>query len=136
MGLLRFMIVKCGIVFAVVLLFTGVFHDHGIRDTWADSTDTRSFDLTIQDRKMSGDLSVIRVTQDDMVELRWTTDEVTTIHLHGYNIEKRITSETTTVMTFEAYATGRFPITSHGFGEHTHEHTKHKPLLYLEVHPK
>jgi hypothetical protein len=36
-------------------------------------------------------------------------------------------------MVIEAYATGRFPITSHGWGEGGHGHDA---LTYLEVYPR
>jgi hypothetical protein len=59
------------------------------------------------------------------------------IHLHGYDIEKVITPEAPTTFNFTTYATGRFPITAHGFGAHAHGGGHEEaPLLYLEVHPR
>ncbi len=103
------------------------------------ATDRRVFTLDIRERAIAGGTDVIRVTQGESAELRWTTDEVANIHLHGYDIELSLTPGTVTVMTVDARATGRFPITSHGFGGgpgqgHTEHH--HSPLLYLEVYPR
>jgi hypothetical protein len=50
--------------------------------------------------------------------------------LHGYDIEHRLTSKTTTTMSFMARATGRFPIEIHG-GD-----IRAGTLAYLEVHPR
>ncbi|MFQ5656016.1 MAG: hypothetical protein ACE5G5_00575 [Candidatus Methylomirabilales bacterium] len=95
------------------------------------------FTLRIHHRKVTGDQSVIRVTRGDMVTLRWTTDEAVTIHLHGYDLEQAVKPGSVTEFTFEAYATGRFPITAHGFGEHPHrKEQKESVLLYLEVLPR
>src|SRR5215831_16577790 len=103
----------------------------------------RIFHVEIKNRKVPKELNVVRVKQGDQVTLKWTTDETTTVHLHGYNIKKEIKPGEATLFTFKAHATGRFPITSHGFGEQAnnkdkqaHEaHRQEAPLLYLEVLP-
>ena len=67
--------------------------------------------------------------------LSWLTDEDVELHLHGYDIEKTVLKGKTATMKIEANLTGRFPITSHGFGKKKgHSHGK-GALLYLEVHP-
>jgi hypothetical protein len=77
----------------------------------------------------------LRVTQGDVVSLRWNTDEKVTLHLHGYDIELTVLPEKSVTMKFTAKATGRFPITSHGFsGAKGHSHGS-GALFYLEVHP-
>ena len=108
---------------------------------YAQAEAKRTFDLKIEHRKVVGGPNVIRVTQGEMVSLHWTTDENKTIHLHGYDIQKRVKPDTPVVFTFKAHATGRFPITAHGFGEHSDEekHSDEKEettLLYVEVHPR
>jgi hypothetical protein len=75
--------------------------------------------------------------------------------LHGYDIEKTITPDSTVSIQFEAHATGRFPVTVHGsdhvMADHDdsdhddhdsdHEHDKspgkheESTLFYLEVYP-
>ena len=121
---------------------------------------THSFELSIVDREVAHEEDTIRVTQGERVELRWTTDEATSIHLHGYDIEVSLKPNRPFTMAFDADASGRFPITSHGFEgrsesgpshEHDeHEHGEHehgdraqqpsdggeKTLLYFEVHPR
>jgi FtsP/CotA-like multicopper oxidase with cupredoxin domain len=74
---------------------------------------------------------VIRVQRGDVVTLRWTSDRALTLHLHGYDIERRVTPGTTATMSFTAPATGRFSIEVHG-GSAGREAT----LGYLEVHPR
>ncbi len=98
----------------------------------AQSATIRSFELALRDGKLAGSDKVIEVTIGDKVRLVWTTDAITTIHLHGYDIEKSLSPDAPTVMSFDAFATGRFPVTSHGDGTSHHE----EALLYLEVRPR
>ena len=116
---------------------------------------TRSFEVSIADRRVALAGDTIRVSQGERVEIRWTTDEAASIHLHGYDIEASLRPDRPFAMVFDADASGRFPITTHGFeggsgagpshehGEHDHgdqaaEQSEHgeKALLYLEVHPR
>lgn len=109
----------------------------------AGAGEPRVFDLKIESRAVASGNRVIRVTEGDRVELRWRTDESVELHLHGYDVKAHVEPGATAVMGIEAHATGRFPVTSHGFrakggeAEHAHGHGKgHKTLLYLEVHPR
>lgn len=96
------------------------------------SPDVR-IEVKIENRKVVGD-QVIRVTQGQIVEMVWTTDEETQVHIHGYEIHIPTSPGTPAEIKFEAHATGRFPVTSHGYGN---EYGKmHQMLLYFEVHPK
>ena len=98
------------------------------------AADSNRIEVTVEQRKVAGDSDVIRVTQGEDVELVWHTDESARLHLHGYDIEFAVTPDEPTVIRLKAHATGRFPVTSHGFGDgHGHGH---KPLLYLEVYPR
>jgi plastocyanin len=97
------------------------------------AADHRHFEITVIDRTVQLDPNVIRVTMGDRVTLSWTSDEAGSLHLHGYDIEFEVGPGRTETMTFLASATGRFPITSHGFGGE--EGHGHKALLYLEVYP-
>ena len=97
-----------------------------------DETEVQHFVLEIRDRHVLYDTKVIRVTQGQLVELLWTTDETVQLHLHGYDIEFKIKPGTPTSRQFEAHATGRFPITNHGFGDQQHGHDA---LMYFEVYP-
>lgn len=98
-----------------------------------EGDEIRRIDLVISERAVQLENNSVRVTRGDSVEMRWESDEAVKLHLHGYDIEFEITPGKPAVVRFEAHATGRFPITSHGFsGEHGHGH---EALLYLEVYP-
>lgn len=95
---------------------------------------TKIYNLKIEKREVIGNKRLI-VNQNDTVTLSWLTDEDVELHLHGYDIEKTVLKGKTATMKIEANLTGRFPITSHGFGKKKgHSHGK-GALLYLEVHP-
>ena len=85
----------------------------------------------IKKRKIVG-ARTIRVKQGDQVQLNWKTDEKAVLHLHGYDIETNVARGKPASMKFTAKATGRFPVTSHGFGD-GHGHSA---LIYIEVLPK
>ncbi len=95
----------------------------------------RMLPLRIVRRKIDGPATV-RVKVGDQVDLRWTTDEATTIHIHGYDLALALDPTTEGRMRFLANATGRFPISAHGFGAGG-DKTAHREvvLLYLEVLP-
>jgi Multicopper oxidase len=92
------------------------------------AAEPRRFDLRIENGRIAGDVKTVQVQRDDAVELRWTADGRTDVHLHGYNIEVIVNPGQTQVMAFRARATGRFSIEAHG--------ARHTVLLYLEVHPR
>ena len=100
----------------------------------AARADGAVIDVIIKERKVLGD-NVARVTQGDAVTLRWSTDEAVSVHLHGYDLKLSIAPGTPAEMNLEAFAAGRFPVTSHGFGDHGHD-DEEVVLLYLEVHPR
>jgi len=90
-------------------------------------------EIRIENRHVVGD-NVIRLVQDQRVEIIWITDEAAELHMHGYDIRVDISPDAPAEMSFMAHATGRFPVTSHGFGgEHGHGH---ETLAYIEIHPK
>lgn len=96
----------------------------------------RLVELEIKQRSISNTLTSVRVKKGEKIRLHWTTDETVVLHLHGYDIEISVSPGTATEMTFEASATGRFPITSHGFGApDSHNHDDEHTLTYLEVYP-
>lgn len=76
----------------------------------------------------------IRVTQGDVVTLQWTADKPSIVHLHGYDIEKRVVPGTVTELTFTARATGRFQVHLHGGAEGAHGHED--ALVTIEVYPR
>lgn len=95
------------------------------------SAEPRAADLPIRGGVLPVEQRVIRVLQGDAVTLRWTSDRALTVHLHGYDIEQRITPGTTATMSFTARATGRFSIEIHASEGH-----RASTLAYLEVHPR
>jgi len=95
------------------------------------AAEPRVIELAIRGGALPPEQRVIRVQQGDAVTLRWTSDRALTLHLHGYDIERRVTPGTAATMAFTARATGRFSIEVHG-GPGGHGAT----LGYLEVHPR
>jgi hypothetical protein len=96
-----------------------------------------TFDLKIHNGQIPDSMRLVRVHEGDVVRLRCTADQPVVLHLHGYDIEKRITPKAVTELRFTAYATGRFPIHIHQqagrSGNQTHED---EPLVEVEVYPR
>jgi hypothetical protein len=74
-----------------------------------------------------------RLTEGDFVELHWMTDEQVELHVHGYDLKLTVVPGKLGVLAFQAFASGRFPVTSHGWGKGGHGH---EALIYLEVYPR
>jgi hypothetical protein len=96
-----------------------------------------TFDIKIERCRVPDTMRLIRVAEGDVVKLRWTSDQPFVLHLHGYDIEKRVAPGAVTEFAFTAYATGRFPIHIHeqgaSAGGHAHEDL---PLATIEVYPR
>jgi FtsP/CotA-like multicopper oxidase with cupredoxin domain len=96
-----------------------------------------TFDLKIERGQVPQNMRVIRVSQGDVVKLRWSTDQPVTLHLHGYDIEQTLERGAVAEMTFTARATGRFPVHVHDgsvrTGSHSHQEA---PLVLIEVYPQ
>ena len=95
-----------------------------------------AFDLKIEKGKVPQNMRLIRVKQGDAVKLRWTTDRTIILHLHGYDIEKKVEPGAVAEMAFEARATGRFSVEEHkpnAKGGHSHGEA---PLVRIEVRPR
>jgi hypothetical protein len=89
-----------------------------------------AFVLPIENGRVPENLRRLRVHQNDVVTLKWSSDRPITIHLHGYDIEREVKPGAAAEMTFTARATGRFTIESHASsGAHS------PPLVTLEVYP-
>jgi len=94
-----------------------------------------TFDLNVERGRVPQSMRLIRVKQGDTVKLRWRSDRALTLHLHGYDVEKKIDPGAAAELAFTARATGRFPIHVHTpkqGGGHTHE----APLVQIEVLPR
>ena len=94
-----------------------------------------TFDLSVEHSRVPDNMRLIRVKEGDVVKLRWTTDQPLVLHLHGYDIEKRIEPGTPMELTFTAYATGRFPIHVHALGAGG-QAREEAPLVNIEVYPQ
>jgi len=94
---------------------------------------TRVFELRVAQRRVPPAQRVLRAIEGERVELRWTADEPLVLHLHGYDIETRVSPGTQAVMAFAARLTGRFPVEIHGAAESKH---RHGALLHVEIHPR
>jgi hypothetical protein len=81
----------------------------------------------------------IRITQGDVLELVFTTDESAELHLHGYDIYLNVEPGTPAVLRVDAKIAGRFPLESHRFGSDVaqargaHDHVV---LLHLSIYPR
>ncbi len=98
----------------------------------AQKTSQRVIEVRLEHRKVVAPNKAIRITEGDVIELRWTSDEPVELHLHGYDLKIHLGRDEPASMVIEAHATGRFPITSHGWGAGGHGHDA---LTYLEVYP-
>ena len=90
----------------------------------------RVIQLALRNGRLPEDRRVVRVSQGDEVTLRWTTDRPLTVHLHGYDIETKLSPGTSVSTRFTARATGRFAIEVHG------DRGEERIVAYLEVHPR
>ena len=104
-----------------------------IRAAAAQDNPQRAIDVRIENRKVVAPMAAIRITEGDRVELRWTSDEPVELHLHGYDLKIQVRPDAPAAMVVEATATGRFPITSHGWETGGHGHDA---LTHLEVYPR
>jgi hypothetical protein len=92
-----------------------------------------TFDLNIRDSSLPEDMRLIRVSQGDVVTLRFTTDQPMLLHLHGYELEKSITPGPPTEMSFTASVAGRFPLHIHSMD--MSGSMEHESLADIEVWP-
>ena len=94
-----------------------------------------TYALRIENGQVAENMRLIRVTQDDVVKLQWSTDKPSTVHLHGYDIEKEIVPGAITEMAFTARATGRFTIEPHLAKAPSAGHEHGDILVTIEVYP-
>jgi hypothetical protein len=95
-----------------------------------------TFDLEIRAGKVPQGMRLVRVKQGDAVKLRWTSDRPVVLHLHGYDIEKKVEPGAVAEMSFVARAAGRFSVEEHkpdAKGGHSHGEAA---LVRIEVLPK
>ena len=94
-----------------------------------------TFDLKITAGRVPQSMRLVRVRQGDTVKLRWTSDRLIVLHLHGYDIERKVEPGSVAEMSFVARATGRFSVEEHKAdtkGGHSHG----AALVRVEVVPR
>jgi hypothetical protein len=94
-----------------------------------------SFALRIENGRVPENMQLIRVKRNDVVKLQWTSDRPTTIHLHGYDIEKAVSPGTVADMSFTARLTGRFTVEPHLERDASGTHAHGDVLVTIEVYP-
>jgi hypothetical protein len=95
-----------------------------------------TFDLKIQGGRVPQTMRLVRVKQGDFVKLRWTSDRPIVLHVHGYDIERKVEPGAVAEMAFVARATGRFSVEEHkpdAKGGHSHGEAA---LVRIEVLPR
>lgn len=81
-------------------------------------------------------MRLVRVSEGDVVRLRWSVDRPAILHLHSYDIEKRVEPGVIAEMTFTARATGRFSLHAHAIGAEAAPAQQEAPILYVVVYPR
>ena len=122
MSSLRSAFARCG----MALLLASATH--------AVSAAEVTFVLRIQNGRVPENMRRIRVKQNDVVKLQWSTDKAINLHLHGYDIEKAVAPGAVTEMTFTARATGRFAVAPH-LAAQPGGHAHGDVLVTIEVYP-
>jgi hypothetical protein len=96
-------------------------------------TETKAIDIAIAGDKVTAtgaplNANTVRVTQGDLLRLRFSADAPMILHLHGYDIEAAVTPQAPATIVFDAELAGRFSVEKHGGRE--------VRLVFLEVYPK
>jgi hypothetical protein len=91
--------------------------------------------ISIVQRKVDPSQAQIRVTQGDVVELTFSSDEPAELHLHGYDKMPKLEANQSELMRIEAKIAGRFSLEAHTFGE-SGATRRHIELLALQVYPR
>ena len=91
----------------------------------------------ITERHIAAKPPTLKVKQGDTLVIDWSSDEMVSLHLHGYDVLLKLTPSILGQMKLTAHSLGRFPVSAHAFGneQHAKRHAE-IPLLYLEVLPK
>jgi hypothetical protein len=103
----------------------------------ADSVNAEelTYEMRVERGQVSANMRLIRVKQNDIVTLRWSSDRPIALHFHGYDIEQKIEPGSVSEMKFTARATGRFPVREHkpqAGGGHSHG----AAIVQIEVLPR
>jgi hypothetical protein len=94
-----------------------------------------AFVLRVVNGRLPENMRLIRVKQNDVVKLEWSTDKPMSIHLHGYDIETAVAPGAVSEMTFTARAAGRFTVEPHLAQGPAGGHAHGDILVTIEVYP-
>jgi hypothetical protein len=123
---------------AIALVVAALILDPSMRA--AGAADPIRISVPIKNRTLANQAQKsIRITQGDLLELVFTSDERAELHLHGYDLHLNVEAGVPAVLRVDAKFTGRFPLESHQFGTATEQSAaarSHLTLLHLEVYPK
>jgi hypothetical protein len=86
-----------------------------------------AFNIQLIKGEIVGNTEKLKVNKDEIVKISFNSDSSELIHIHGYDIEKIIIPTETSIIEFQANATGRFRITAHK--ENDSDHLKHAALF-------
>jgi hypothetical protein len=101
-----------------------------------DSINKKIFQLSISNGELIASSNIVQVTQGTELTLVIKSDKPLTLHLHGYDIIRKIVPNSLAFLVIDTFATGRFPIKVHGHEDGGQGNTDHeRTLVYLEVHP-
>ena len=81
-----------------------------------------SFDLSIVDDGLAGNVSTFVANQDDTITLNLTSDVHGEVHIHGYELKQEVGPDEPALIVFQADATGRYAMEMHSTGAATNEH--------------
>lgn len=121
---------KCAVCVCAVLMLLAAVPSPG-----ADALP--QMQVQIAQRKVivpAGGCLVLR--QGDEVLIRWRSDEGVQLHMHGYDLLVTLQPGEVLDTPFTARASGRYPVTSHGFGHADGQGRHGRALLYIEVQPR
>ena len=95
------------------------------------------YNMTIVNGALPAEQRLIKVTKDDTVRLRVSSDAPGEFHLHGYRVEMKLAPGKPSEISFKAYATGRYTFGWHGAADKAKAESHHGPeFAVLEVYPK
>ena len=97
----------------VILL---IFFSFACGESLEEEKKVNEIDIVISGGIVEGEETVV-VGKNQQVKLHFTSDQEMTVHLHGYDIEKKIPESGKGTIMFDAHATGRFPVTTHASDE-------------------
>jgi hypothetical protein len=89
----------------------------------------RRIEIAVQDGRVVGN-DTFQVKQGEEVELRFTSNQAISLHLHGYELHAGVKPGEPGVMAFKAENAGRFPVHEHREGP-----GNHRAVLFVEVQP-